>query len=167
MPQSQFKHVEEGTNHLPPTRNESSSPQPSQYAGCYPSSLNSYNFTIFPRGTSVTEHFSPPTTNIEWIQITHTHTHTFWQYGYINFTYSNVLYHQYLPTVPTHHFHNKCALMGICSRSNCVNCFSDAMQSRVRANCHVSTTEIIVYRTNHARNMQMSKLCLLILRYLT
>jgi hypothetical protein len=60
VPQSQFKHVEEGTKHLPPTRNESSSPQPSQYAGCYLSSLNSYNFTIFPRGTSVTEHFSPP-----------------------------------------------------------------------------------------------------------
>jgi hypothetical protein len=28
MPQSQFKHVEEGTNHLPPTRNESPAHNP-------------------------------------------------------------------------------------------------------------------------------------------
>jgi len=78
VPQSQFKHVEEGTNYLPPTKNELSSPQPSQCAGCYPRSLNSYNFTIFPGGTSVTEDFSTHTTNAEWIRIKHTHILTVW-----------------------------------------------------------------------------------------
>jgi hypothetical protein len=76
--QSQFKHVEEGTNRFPTTRNEASSSQPNQYAGCYPSSLKpcNFNFTIFPGGTSVIENFSPHTTNVKQTQTTHTHTHT-------------------------------------------------------------------------------------------
>ena len=53
-----------------------------------------------------------------------------------------------LPTMTTHNLHNEGALMRIGSADNGINGLNDAMQGGIRANGHVSATEIIVNGAN-------------------
>lgn len=57
-------------------------------------------------------------------------------------------------TVPTHDLEDKATLMRWRSGCNSVSSFNNTMKSRVRTDCHISTTEVVVNATHNTDNVQ-------------
>lgn len=66
-----------------------------------------------------------------------------------------------------HNFHNKSTLMRVSSTNDCINGLNDTVKCGVSSNCHVSTTEIVVNRSNHTSNVQRTVFGPLLLRDLS
>lgn len=56
----------------------------------------------------------------------------------------------------SHHFHNEGALMWGGSASDSIDALDYPMKSSIRTDGHVRAAEIIVDRTDHTNNMQVS-----------
>lgn len=57
----------------------------------------------------------------------------------------------------THDLHDEGALMGVGCTGDGIDCLDDAMQCRVRADGHVSATEIVVYGANLQKDSSIRK----------
>lgn len=91
-----------------------------------------------------------------------------------------------ITAMSTHYLQNKCTLMtdftkeleleleleehwiniipGCCCH-NCINGFNYTMKGRISTNGHISSAKVIIYRTDHSHNIQMTAKCFLLIGY--
>lgn len=71
-------------------------------------------------------------------------------------------YQSQIPTVPSHHFHDECPLMGSGCRDDGIDCFHNPVEGRVRPYGHVRTTKVIVNGTDHPDDVELRRFIFLL-----